>query len=106
MAYLKPAMNRPNLDVKMHALTTRVIMDGKKAVGVEYRRGGNTYRVKARKEVILSASAFNSPKLLMLSGIGPAEHLKEKPIQAFASGPSQPLRVIFWVHSCCTQTSR
>ena len=107
MAYLKPAMNRPNLDVKMHALTTRVIMDGKKAVGVEYRRGGNTYRVKARKEVILSASAFNSPKLLMLSGIGPAEHLKENGIEVIHDlpGVGQNLHdhLEVWVQQECTQ---
>lgn len=107
MAYLKPAMGRANLDVKMHALTTRVIMEGKKAVGVEYRRGGNTYTVKARKEVILSASAFNSPKLLMLSGIGPAEHLKENGIEVIHDlpGVGQNLHdhLEVWVQQECTQ---
>ena len=76
-AYLKPALKRSNLHLEMRALTERVIMDGKKAVGVEYRQGDRTFRVRARKEVLLCASAFNSPKLLMLSGIGPAEHLRE-----------------------------
>jgi len=76
-AYLKPALRRSNLHLEMHALTERVIMDGKKAIGVEYRQNGRTFRVQARKEVLLCASAFNSPKLLMLSGIGPAEHLRE-----------------------------
>lgn len=107
MAYLKPAMGRSNLDVKMHALTTRVIMEGKRAVGVEYRQGGNTYRVKARKEVILSASAFNSPKLLMLSGIGPADHLKEHGIEVVQDlpGVGQNLQdhLEVWVQQACTQ---
>ena len=67
-AYLKPAMKRPNLKVEMHALTTRILMDGKKAVGVEYRQNGRLVQVKARREVILSAGSINSPKILMLSG--------------------------------------
>ncbi|MDI5983848.1 choline dehydrogenase [Halomonas sp. M4R5S39] len=80
-AYLKPALGRDNLRLEMHALTTRVLMDGRQAVGVEYRRKGRVQRVRARREVILSASAFNSPKLLMLSGIGPADHLREHGIE-------------------------
>ncbi len=107
MAYLKPAMNRPNLDIQTHALTTRVIMDGKTAVGVEYRQGGKTRRVRARKEVILSASSFNSPKLLMLSGIGPAEHLKEHGIEVVHDlpGVGQNLQdhLEVWVQQECTR---
>ena len=107
MAYLKPAMNRPNLDIQTHALTTRVIMDGKTAVGVEYRQGGKTRRVRARKEVILSASSFNSPKLLMLSGIGPAEHLKEHGIKVVHDlpGVGQNLQdhLEVWVQQECTR---
>ena len=107
MAYLKPAMNRPNLDIQTHALTTRVIMDGKTAVGVEYRQGGKTRRVRARKEVILSASSFNSPKLLMLSGIGPADHLKEHGIEVVHDlpGVGQNLQdhLEVWVQQECTQ---
>lgn len=76
-AYLKPALKRPNLDLEMHALSRRIIMDGKRAVGVEYEQQGETVRVRARREVLLCASAFNSPKLLMLSGIGPADQLRE-----------------------------
>ena len=81
VAYLKPALERDNLDIELHALTTRILFEGKRAVGVEFRQAGETRRVKARREVILSASAFNSPKLLMLSGVGPAAHLKEHGIE-------------------------
>jgi choline dehydrogenase len=80
-AYLKPALSRSNLSLQTHALTTRVLMDGKRAVGVEYRHQGRLIKVQARCEVILSASAFNSPKLLMLSGIGPRAHLQEMGIE-------------------------
>lgn len=76
-AYLKPALDRPNLRLQTRALTTRILMDGKRAVGVEYRHQGQVVKVRARREVILSASAFNSPKLLMLSGIGPRAHLQD-----------------------------
>ncbi|MBF47935.1 MAG: choline dehydrogenase [Alcanivorax sp.] len=107
MAYLKPDMNRPNLDIQTHALTTRVIMDGKTAVGVEYRQGGKTRRVRARKEVILSASSFNSPKLLMLSGIGPADHLKEHGIEVVHDlpgvGRNLQDHLEVWVQQECTQ---
>lgn len=73
-AYLKPALRRKNLAVRTHALTTRVLFEGKRARGVEYRRGGAIHRVRAQREVILSAGPINSPQLLKLSGIGtPAE---------------------------------
>lgn len=80
-AYLKPALGRSNLTLQTHALTTRILMDGRRAVGVEYRHQGRVLKVKARREVILSASAFNSPKLLMLSGIGPKAHLQDMGIE-------------------------
>ena len=80
-AYLHPNMGRANLNVVTNAHATRIILDGKRAVGVEYRVGGKQLTVKARREVILSGGAFASPQLLMLSGIGPAEELKAKRIQ-------------------------
>ena len=80
-AYLKPAMKRPNLTVAMHALTRRVLLEGKRAVGVEYSQGGKVIQAKARREVILSAGPINSPKLLMLSGIGPGEQLRANGIE-------------------------
>jgi choline dehydrogenase len=74
-AYLYPAMNRSNLRVEINALTSRVLFERGSAVGVEYRQGGKALRVRAR-EVILSGGAYNSPQLLMLSGIGPADELR------------------------------
>ena len=76
-AYLKPALKRRNLKVETGALTMRVLMQGTNATGVEYVRGGATLRATAEKDVILSAGTFNTPQILMLSGIGPAGHLKE-----------------------------
>lgn len=75
-AYLNPARARPNLKVLTRALAIRIVMEGKRAVGVAYERGGNTTLARASKEVILSGGAINSPQLLMLSGIGPADHLR------------------------------
>jgi choline dehydrogenase len=107
LAYLKPARARPGLELKMHALTTRVLMEDKKAVGVEYRQRGKTFRARANREVILSASAFNSPKLLMLSGIGPAEHLKEHGIEVVHDlpgvGRNLQDHLECWVQQECTQ---
>lgn len=79
-AYLYPAMGRPNLTIRTGALTTRVLLEGGRAVGVEYvgeGGSGGVQRVRAEREVILSGGAYNSPQLLMLSGIGPADHLRE-----------------------------
>lgn len=87
LAYLKPALRRPNLSLEMHAMVTRVLWDGKRAVGVEFRRGGAIRRVRARREVVLAAGAFNSPKLLMLSGIGPADHLRQHGIEVVEDLP-------------------
>ncbi|MFJ3576268.1 GMC family oxidoreductase [Streptomyces rubiginosohelvolus] len=75
-AYLHPAMDRPNLDVRTEAQVTRVLLDGKRATGVEYRRGGSTRRVYA-DSVVLCAGAVRTPQVLMLSGIGPADHLAD-----------------------------
>ncbi|GAB3315949.1 GMC family oxidoreductase N-terminal domain-containing protein [Geodermatophilus aquaeductus] len=76
-AYLRPALGRPNLTVLTGALTTRVLLSGGRATGVEYRRGGQTHTAHAAGEVVLSGGAVNSPQLLMLSGIGPGAHLRE-----------------------------
>ncbi|HUO81115.1 MAG TPA: GMC family oxidoreductase N-terminal domain-containing protein [Steroidobacteraceae bacterium] len=69
-AYLRPARRRPNLEVRTRAHVTRVLLEGGEARGVEYRRGGRLHRARARREVVLSAGAINSPQLLQLSGIG------------------------------------
>ncbi|SOC86332.1 choline dehydrogenase [Ensifer adhaerens] len=85
-AYLKPALKRPNVDL-LRCFARRVVFEGKRAVGVEVDRGGKIEVVRANREVIVSASSFNSPKLLMLSGIGPAAHLKEMGIEVVADRP-------------------
>jgi choline dehydrogenase-like flavoprotein len=74
--YLTPNLARPNLLVRTHALSARVIMDGRRARGVEYCQGNQTKRVHARREVIVAGGAFGSPHLLLLSGIGPASDLQ------------------------------
>ncbi len=73
--YLRPAMRRPNLQVVTNALVHRVILDGKRAVGVEFSRGGITERADAAAEVVVSAGAIGSPHILQLSGIGDPAHL-------------------------------
>lgn len=75
-AFLRPAMKRPNLRVITRAMVTRVIIEEGRAVGVEYRRGGETVTLRARAEVILSGGAINSPQLLQLSGVGPGAVLQ------------------------------
>ncbi len=79
VAYLRPAMRRPNLAVVTEARVTGLIFDGARVVGVRYRRGSDTTEIEARagREVILSAGAIHTPQLLMLSGIGPAEQLQQ-----------------------------
>jgi choline dehydrogenase len=72
VAYLHPAMDRPNLRVETRALTTRVLFEGKRAIGIEYSQGGEIKTAKAAAEVILCGGAINSPQLLQLSGVGPA----------------------------------
>ena len=86
-AYLKPALQRSNLALRSRAHVRRVIMEGHRATGVEYEAGGAVRRVHARGEVILAASSINSPKLLMLSGIGPAAHLRDHGIEVVADRP-------------------
>ncbi|WP_342644156.1 choline dehydrogenase [Rhodoligotrophos ferricapiens] len=75
-AYLRPALARNNVKLVARAFARRVLFEGRRAVGVEYRRGGRVLTAKARREVVISASAINSPKLLMLSGIGHGERLQ------------------------------
>ena len=79
-AYLRPAMRRPNLRVLTHAHVRRVAFEGTRATGVEYTRRGRTTRAEAAGAVIVCAGAFASPQLLMLSGVGPAAHLREHDI--------------------------
>jgi choline dehydrogenase-like flavoprotein len=76
-AFLRPARRRVNLTVHTGAHATKVTIEGKRATGVEYVRGGETMRSRADREVILASGTFNTPQLLMLSGIGPADHLRQ-----------------------------
>ncbi len=80
VAYLHPAENRPNLDVKTKVRVCRIAFDGKKATGVVIRQGKDEKFVRANRGVIVSAGAFQSPQVLMLSGVGPAERLRESGI--------------------------
>jgi choline dehydrogenase len=75
-AYLRPALKSKKVKIITHAHAQRILLEGKKAVGVEYKRGTNSVHVRANREVIIAASSINSPKLLQLSGIGPASVLR------------------------------
>ncbi|WP_192966150.1 choline dehydrogenase [Phycobacter azelaicus] len=85
-AYLKPALRRENCDL-IRGLARKVVIEDGRAVGVEIERGGKVEVIRANAEVILSASSLNSPKLLMLSGIGPAAHLAKHGIDVIADRP-------------------
>jgi choline dehydrogenase len=106
-AFLRPALKRKNVKLVTHAYVTRVLLEGKRAVGVEYQRGEKTYTARSRQDVIIAASAINSPKLLQFSGIGPADVLKTAgiPVQHHLAGVGENLHdhleVYFQVK--CTQ---
>ncbi|KXF90841.1 choline dehydrogenase [Phaeobacter inhibens] len=85
-AYLKPALKRDNCEM-IRALARKVVIEDGRAVGVEVERGGKIEVIRANAEVILAASSLNSPKLLMLSGIGPAKHLAEHGIDVVVDRP-------------------
>nr|CAD7419158.1 unnamed protein product [Timema poppensis] len=78
-AFLRPARDRLNLDISLHSLAERVVIDPQTKVvqGLVFSKKGRTYNIGVKKEVILSAGALNSPQILMLSGVGPADHLRE-----------------------------
>lgn len=80
-AYLRPAMSRPNLHVVTNAMTRQVIVEGKRAVGVVYERGGVTYTAHCRAEVLIASGPIGSPHLLQRSGIGPADVLRKAGVQ-------------------------
>jgi len=87
VAYLHPAMGRKNLTVETNALASRVLFEGKRAVGVEFTQNGQTRVAHAAKEVILSGGAINSPQLLQLSGVGPGELLQQHGIPVVSDLP-------------------
>ncbi|EEY04153.1 choline dehydrogenase [Brucella neotomae] len=105
-AYLKPALKRPNVKL-VKGFARKIVLEGKRAVGVEIEAGRTFSTIRARREVIIAASSINSPKLLMLSGIGPAAHLKEHGIDLVADRPGvgQNLQdhLEFYIQQECTQ---
>ncbi len=105
-AYLRPARVRQNLAVKCKAMATKILFKGKKAVGLEYRQNGELKHVYADKEVILSAGAYNSPKLLMLSGIGSADELERAGVTPFHQLPGVGQNLQEHVDSCVLQESK
>lgn len=86
-AYLNPARERPNLTVALQVQVTKLVFDGKRCVGVEYIQNGETKTVRANSEVIVSAGAMESPKLLLLSGIGNPEYLQQFGIPVVSDVP-------------------
>ncbi len=86
-AYLRPARARRNLTIVTAAHAGRVVFDKARAIGVEYRAGGRTITAHAAREVLLAGGAYNSPQLLMLSGIGPADHLRAHGITPIVDAP-------------------
>ncbi|MFC3716862.1 GMC family oxidoreductase [Luteimonas soli] len=87
VAYLDPARPRPNLVIRTGALARRVLLEGGRATGVEYARGGRVETARAAREVLLCGGAINSPQLLMLSGIGPADELRRHGIAVAFDAP-------------------
>jgi choline dehydrogenase len=87
VAYLRPAKARPNLHVEASALAERILFEGRRAVGVAYRRAGIPRAARAREEVLVSGGAFNSPQLLQLSGVGPADLLRQHGIEVVLDAP-------------------
>ena len=75
-AFLQPALSRSNLEVRSRSQATRLIVEGRRVVGVEYTRDGKVEQARAEREIVLCGGVIDTPKLLMLSGIGPADHLK------------------------------
>ena len=87
VAYLRPAKTRANLRVETSALAQRIRFEGSRAVAVEYRKGGALRTARARREILVSGGAYNSPQLLQLSGLGPAELLRKHGIDVVRDAP-------------------
>ena len=106
-AYLRPALSRKNLSLETHARVMRLVFEGRRAVGVVYRQGNQEFTVRARREVILSGGPINSPQLLKLSGIGPAQELQEHGISVLADrqgvGENLQDHLEFYFQVSCTQ---
>jgi choline dehydrogenase len=106
-AYLYEARKRPNLNVIEHALATRILFEGTRAVGIEYEQAGQMHQLRAAREVILSGGPINSVQLLKLSGIGPAEELQRHGITVRADRPGVGANLQdhleFYFQMACTQ---
>jgi len=92
-AYLRPALARDNLTIETHALAQRIVFAGTRACGVEYFKGGETVTVEAEREVIVSGGVINSPQLLMLSGIGEADALRDHGVDVKVALPGVGLNL-------------
>jgi choline dehydrogenase len=86
-SYLRPAKNRANLHIETDALAQRILFEGRRAKGVEYRQRGQLRRATARREILVSSGAYNSPQLLQLSGVGPADLLRSHGIEVVLDSP-------------------
>ncbi len=86
-AYLHPTLNRPNLTLRIEAPARRILFEQQRAIGVEYRHAGHVQQCRARREVLVCGGAFNSPQLLMLSGIGDGAHLQSLGIDPLVDNP-------------------
>ncbi|MBL1176782.1 GMC family oxidoreductase [Pantanalinema sp. GBBB05] len=104
-AFLLPILQRPNLIVTTGALVTRLLFEGDHAVGVEYLHKGMLHQARVNQEVILSAGAFDSPKLLMLSGIGDAKHLQTMEISVVADVPGVGQNLQDHILTCVVQAA-
>ena len=101
-AYLKPARKRPNLTIRTNAHATRVLIEDGRAVGIEYQVGNRRETARANREVIVSGGAFGSPQLLMLSGLGPAEHLRSMDIPVMKDVPGVGTNLRDHFNTYCT----
>jgi choline dehydrogenase len=101
-AYLRPVRSRRNLTVETGAFAMRLALEGRRATGVEYERGGVIQKALATREVILAAGAISSPQILMLSGIGPAKHLQQQGIAVVADVPGVGENLHDHVSAACT----
>jgi choline dehydrogenase len=113
-AFLKPALHRPNLRLETGCLVEAVVFDGRRAAGVRWRRGGELRTARCRGEVILAAGSIGSAQIMLLSGIGPAQHLREHGIPVIADRPGVganlqdhlQLRLIYKVDGITTLNER
>jgi choline dehydrogenase len=113
-AFLKPALSRPNLRLETNCLVEGIVFDGKRAAGVRWSQGGQTYTAKCRGEVILAAGSIGSTQIMLLSGVGPGQHLQEHGIPVVLDRPGVgnnlqdhlQLRLIYKVDNVVTLNAR